>query len=68
MRVLIRTMKSTLSTKGINLYLLMQKCRHASISLEMLLKLVVVFGPMIHSTLSAPPAVGVDLHAEQRYR
>ncbi|KAH9748523.1 Katanin p80 WD40 repeat-containing subunit B1 [Citrus sinensis] len=42
--------------------------RHASISLEMLLKLVVVFGPMIHSTLSAPPAVGVDLHAEQRYR
>ncbi|GAY34411.1 hypothetical protein CUMW_011290 [Citrus unshiu] len=40
--------------------------RHASISLEMLLKLVVVFGPMIHSTLSAPPAVGVDLHAEQR--
>ncbi|XP_031248266.1 katanin p80 WD40 repeat-containing subunit B1 homolog isoform X3 [Pistacia vera] len=40
--------------------------RHASISLEMLLKLVAVFGPMIHSTVSAPPAVGVDLHLEQR--
>ncbi|KAJ4703409.1 Katanin p80 WD40 repeat-containing subunit B1-like [Melia azedarach] len=40
--------------------------RHASISLEMLLKLVAVFGPVIHSTISAPPAVGVDLQAEQR--
>lgn len=36
-------------------------------SLEMLLKLVAVFGPVIHSTISAPPAVGVDLHAEQRF-
>ena len=33
----------------------------------MLLKLVAVFGPVIHSTVSAPPAVGVDLHAEQRF-
>ncbi|XP_044461680.1 katanin p80 WD40 repeat-containing subunit B1 homolog KTN80.2-like isoform X2 [Mangifera indica] len=40
--------------------------RHANISLEMLLKLVAVFGPMICSTVSAPPAVGVDLHLEQR--
>lgn len=40
--------------------------RHANISLEMLLKLVAVFGTRIRSTISAPPAVGVDLHAEQR--
>ena len=48
--------------------LLRCKCyRHASLSLEMLLKLVAVFGPVIRSTVSAPPAVGVDLHAEQRF-
>ncbi|PSS24671.1 Katanin p80 WD40 repeat-containing subunit like [Actinidia chinensis var. chinensis] len=40
--------------------------RHASISLEMLLKLVAVFGPVVRSTISAPRSVGVDLHAEQR--
>ncbi|XP_011043253.1 PREDICTED: katanin p80 WD40 repeat-containing subunit B1 homolog isoform X2 [Populus euphratica] len=40
--------------------------RHANISLEMLLKLVAVFGPVIQSAVSAPPVVGVDLHAEQR--
>ncbi|KAM7506116.1 hypothetical protein LguiB_005020 [Lonicera macranthoides] len=40
--------------------------RHASVSLEMLVKLVALFGPVIHSSVSAPPAVGVDLHAEQR--
>ncbi|KAA8519844.1 hypothetical protein F0562_014066 [Nyssa sinensis] len=40
--------------------------RHATVSLEMLLKLVAVFGPVVQSTVSAPPAVGVDLHAEQR--
>ncbi|XP_043808482.1 katanin p80 WD40 repeat-containing subunit B1 homolog KTN80.1 isoform X3 [Manihot esculenta] len=40
--------------------------RHTSVSLEMLLKLVAVFGPIVRSTISAPPAVGVDLHAEQR--
>ncbi|GLT33504.1 hypothetical protein SLA2020_080860 [Shorea laevis] len=40
--------------------------RHVSVSLGMLLKLVAVFGPVIHSTISAPRAVGVDLHAEQR--
>ncbi|GAB4831275.1 hypothetical protein Ancab_005288 [Ancistrocladus abbreviatus] len=40
--------------------------RHAKLSLEMLLKLVAVFGPTICSTISAPPAVGVDLHQEQR--
>ncbi|BBH00841.1 Transducin/WD40 repeat-like superfamily protein [Prunus dulcis] len=41
-------------------------CKHAIVSLEMLLKLVAVFGPVIHSTISAPPAVGVNLQAEQR--
>uniref|UniRef100_A0A5B6ZYF7 Katanin p80 WD40 repeat-containing subunit B1 homolog n=1 Tax=Davidia involucrata TaxID=16924 RepID=A0A5B6ZYF7_DAVIN len=40
--------------------------RHANLSLEMLLKLVAVFGPVVRSTISASPAVGVDLHAEQR--
>ncbi|XP_047307665.1 katanin p80 WD40 repeat-containing subunit B1 homolog KTN80.2-like isoform X2 [Impatiens glandulifera] len=40
--------------------------RHASISLGMLLKLVAVFGPVIHSAISARPAVGVNLHAEER--
>ncbi|XP_047147902.1 katanin p80 WD40 repeat-containing subunit B1 homolog KTN80.2-like isoform X1 [Vigna umbellata] len=40
--------------------------RHVKVSLDMLLKLVVVFGPTIRSTISAPPSVGVDLHAEQR--
>ncbi|KAE8724239.1 Transducin/WD40 repeat-like superfamily protein isoform 5 [Hibiscus syriacus] len=41
--------------------------RHVNVSLEMLLKLVAVFGPMIRSTVSAPRGVGVDLHAEQRF-
>ncbi|XP_061355797.1 katanin p80 WD40 repeat-containing subunit B1 homolog KTN80.2-like [Gastrolobium bilobum] len=40
--------------------------RHVKVSLDMLLKLVAVFGPTIRSTISAPPSVGVDLHAEQR--
>ncbi|XP_006848621.2 katanin p80 WD40 repeat-containing subunit B1 homolog isoform X1 [Amborella trichopoda] len=40
--------------------------RHIGISLEALLKLVRVFGPVIHSTLSASSSVGVDLQAEQR--
>ncbi|XWS19542.1 hypothetical protein CRYUN_Cryun31cG0024600 [Craigia yunnanensis] len=40
--------------------------RHVNVSLEMLLKLVAVFGPVIRSTISAPCGVGVDLHAEQR--
>ncbi|CAK9154871.1 unnamed protein product [Ilex paraguariensis] len=40
--------------------------RHASVSLEILLKLVAVFGPLVYSTISAPPAVGVNLQAEQR--
>ncbi|XP_073012627.1 katanin p80 WD40 repeat-containing subunit B1 homolog KTN80.4-like isoform X2 [Typha latifolia] len=40
--------------------------RHLDISLEMLLKLVRTFGPVIHSTLSAGPSVGVDLQGEQR--
>ncbi|KAL3522217.1 hypothetical protein ACH5RR_015051 [Cinchona calisaya] len=40
--------------------------RHASVSLEMLLKLIAVFGPFVRSTVSAPRAVGVDLHAEER--
>ncbi|XP_020115278.1 katanin p80 WD40 repeat-containing subunit B1 homolog isoform X2 [Ananas comosus] len=40
--------------------------RHLGVSLEMLHKLVRTFGPVIHSTLSAGPSVGVDLQAEQR--
>ncbi|XP_020222780.1 katanin p80 WD40 repeat-containing subunit B1 homolog isoform X2 [Cajanus cajan] len=40
--------------------------RHVKVSLDMLLKLVAVFGPTIRSTISAPPSIGVDLHAEQR--
>ncbi|CAL1372716.1 unnamed protein product [Linum trigynum] len=40
--------------------------RHANTSLEMLLKLVAVFGPTIRSTVSAPRPVGVNLHAEER--
>ncbi|KAK9681854.1 hypothetical protein RND81_10G032000 [Saponaria officinalis] len=40
--------------------------RHSKMSLEMLLKLVALFGPTIRSTISAPPSVGVDLHQEER--
>ncbi|WCJ26971.1 hypothetical protein M5689_008748 [Euphorbia peplus] len=40
--------------------------RHTNISLEMLLKLVAVFGSVVTSTVSAPRVVGVDLHAEER--
>lgn len=40
--------------------------RHVIVSLEMLLKLVAVFGETVRSTVSAPPVVGVDLHAEER--
>ncbi|XP_028106307.1 katanin p80 WD40 repeat-containing subunit B1 homolog isoform X2 [Camellia sinensis] len=40
--------------------------RHANISLEMLLKLVAVFGPVVRSAISAPPVIGPDLHAEKR--
>ncbi|TKW23886.1 hypothetical protein SEVIR_3G016300v4 [Setaria viridis] len=41
--------------------------RHLGVSLELLVKLVRTFGPMIHSTVSAgPSSVGVDLEAEQR--
>ncbi|CAH9088334.1 unnamed protein product [Cuscuta europaea] len=40
--------------------------RHQDISLEMLLKLVKVFGSMIYSSMSAPASVGVDIEAEQR--
>lgn len=46
---------------------MLQMYRHANISLEMLLKLVAVFGPVIHSTVSGPRPVGVNLQAEQRY-
>ncbi|KAJ8430775.1 hypothetical protein Cgig2_027853 [Carnegiea gigantea] len=40
--------------------------RHLGISLEMLIKLVRVFGSVIYSTLSASSSVGVDVEAEQR--
>jgi hypothetical protein len=44
-----------------------QICRHAVVSLEILLDLIKIFGPVIHSTLSASSTVGVDIQAEQRY-
>ncbi|XP_047328492.1 katanin p80 WD40 repeat-containing subunit B1 homolog KTN80.4-like isoform X2 [Impatiens glandulifera] len=40
--------------------------RHVIISLEMLLKLVAVFGPVVRTAISTRPAVGVNLHAEER--
>ncbi|KAM3332980.1 hypothetical protein ACQJBY_028216 [Aegilops geniculata] len=40
--------------------------RHAIVALEMLLDLIKIFGPVIHSTLSSSSPVGVDLQAEQR--
>ncbi|KAF7005306.1 hypothetical protein CFC21_020432 [Triticum aestivum] len=41
--------------------------RHVAVSLELVVKLVRTFGPVIHSTVSVgPSSVGVDLEAEQR--
>lgn len=40
--------------------------RHIGISLEMLLKLVRIFGSMIYSAVSSSSSVGVDIEAEQR--
>ncbi|KHN19710.1 Katanin p80 WD40 repeat-containing subunit B1 like 1 [Glycine soja] len=40
--------------------------RHLGISLEMLLKLVRIFGSVIYSTVSATQPVGVDIEAENR--
>ncbi|CAN8311979.1 unnamed protein product [Cochlearia groenlandica] len=40
--------------------------RPVNASLEMLLKLVAVYGTVIRSTVSAPRIVGVDLHADER--
>ncbi|XP_022636731.1 katanin p80 WD40 repeat-containing subunit B1 homolog [Vigna radiata var. radiata] len=40
--------------------------RHQGISLEMLLKLVRIFGSVIYSTVSGPLPVGVDIEAEKR--
>ncbi|XP_057478052.1 katanin p80 WD40 repeat-containing subunit B1 homolog KTN80.3-like isoform X1 [Actinidia eriantha] len=40
--------------------------RYQDLSLEMLLKLVRVFGSVIYSTISASSSVGVDIEAEQR--
>ncbi|KAK4766160.1 hypothetical protein SAY87_007802 [Trapa incisa] len=40
--------------------------RHLCISMEILLKLVRVFGSMIYSAVSAQTPVGVDIEAEQR--
>ncbi|XVE93004.1 hypothetical protein REPUB_Repub01dG0152500 [Reevesia pubescens] len=42
--------------------------RHLSVCLDMLLKLVRVFGSMIYSTISASTPVGVDIEAEQRFK
>ncbi|XP_074308103.1 katanin p80 WD40 repeat-containing subunit B1 homolog KTN80.3-like isoform X2 [Silene latifolia] len=40
--------------------------RHLGISLELLVKLVRVFGSVVYSTISASSSVGVDIEAEQR--
>ncbi|MCD7457341.1 hypothetical protein HAX54_034891 [Datura stramonium] len=40
--------------------------RHQDISLNMLLKLVKVFGSLIYTSLSTPTSVGVDIEAEKR--
>ena len=40
--------------------------RPVSVSLEMLLKLVAVFGTIVQSTVSARGSVCVDLHVEER--
>ncbi|CAH2044180.1 unnamed protein product [Thlaspi arvense] len=40
--------------------------QHLSVSLELLLKLVRMYGSPIYSSLSAPASVGVDIEAEQR--
>eukprot|EP00268_Persea_americana_P055973 TRINITY_DN6556_c0_g1_i10.p2 TRINITY_DN6556_c0_g1~~TRINITY_DN6556_c0_g1_i10.p2 ORF type:complete len:111 (+),score=22.96 TRINITY_DN6556_c0_g1_i10:1372-1704(+) len=40
--------------------------RHIIISLELLLKLVKIFGPVINSTVSSSSPIGVDLQAEER--
>ncbi|CAE6091484.1 unnamed protein product [Arabidopsis arenosa] len=39
---------------------------HLSVCLELLLKLVRMYGSQIYSSLSAPSSVGVDIEAEQR--
>ena len=44
-----------------------QICRNATVAFEMLLDLIKIFGPVIHSTLSASSLFGVELQAEQRY-
>lgn len=43
-----------------------QSCRHQDIALDMLIKLVRVFGSVIYSSLSAPASVGINIEAEQR--
>ncbi|KAJ0428238.1 putative katanin p80 subunit [Helianthus annuus] len=40
--------------------------RHRGVSIELLLKLVRVFGSVIYSSLQASSPVGVDIEAEQR--
>ncbi|VVB17489.1 unnamed protein product [Arabis nemorensis] len=40
--------------------------QHLSVSLDLLLKLVRMYGSPIYSSLSAPASVGVDIEAEQR--
>ncbi|KAG5382008.1 hypothetical protein IGI04_033478 [Brassica rapa subsp. trilocularis] len=40
--------------------------QHLSVSLDLLLKLVRMYGSPIYSTLSAPASVGVDIQAKQR--
>ncbi|RID43776.1 hypothetical protein BRARA_I00615 [Brassica rapa] len=42
--------------------------QHLSVSLDLLLKLVRMYGSPIYSTLSAPASVGVDIQAKQMLR
>ncbi|XLV03289.1 hypothetical protein S245_017626, partial [Arachis hypogaea] len=39
--------------------------KNVKLSLDMLLKLVTVFGLTIRATISTPPSSGVDLHGEK---
>lgn len=58
--------KCTSKKTAASIYLLFLTFRFRGVSLEMLLKLVRVFGSMIYSSLSASSSVGVDIEAEQR--
>jgi hypothetical protein len=41
--------------------------RNLMTALSLLMKLINTFGPVIHTTRTSAPSLGVDLQAEQRY-